>query len=594
MGRHTAPVPVQPTPETRGALRAQRDSTHRSKTDGAPRSAAEAAVRDIRLPRSTAAQLPIRGSGPQRPPAVEPRAASGTAAAAPPTDPVPVISAPSLSTAPLTAPSRPVRQRAVGRWAALAAGVVIAGSVAAQVAAPRLSADAAAAPAVSSSSTIDGTPADSATSGADPSASSSPSAQAPTEDVESWGDGFDGPALPQPTDEPGDPLTAVSAGPGDDPDGARSSIAPTPSRSDDVSDPAPSNGSPTSTSTSDPPPPSSTPSGSATLDPTPSTPSSSKPPSSESTPPSASSGSRPTSAPPAETAPALRTGIARTPQGGVVQLATGVYAVRDFGTDLNAADLERRGLHGAGSGRTVVTMARRSSSKSGAVPTHPYSTNQLYLLSTIGGTPGLSGFTLRATDQGHLFNGLRIGKATGVHVTDVRVEDVPGDAASPPGETFAINDWRTTGSVYRRIVVDSGGVGAAGFGANSSLDLTIEDSTFTGTASSSGAAIWQTRGITMNDVRIVDNRSGINFERSGGRIVLNRPVFRGNRLYDMQFGTDMAGGTVTVNDPVLAPGQKLVLNVPAKYHGHANGQRRSAIHVLVHGVDRTADLVRWR
>jgi hypothetical protein len=61
----------------------------------------------------------------------------------------------------------------------------------------------------------------------------------------------------------------------------------------------------------------------------------------------------------------------------------------------------------------------------------------------------------------------------------------------------------------------------------------------------------------------------------------------------MQFGTDLAGGTVTIVDPVLAPGQKLRLNVPLQYHGHTNGQKRSNIHVIVNGVDRTNDLVQY-
>jgi hypothetical protein len=178
-------------------------------------------------------------------------------------------------------------------------------------------------------------------------------------------------------------------------------------------------------------------------------------------------------------------------------------------------------------------------------------------------------------------------------VHDVKVQAVPGTTSFPPGETFVLNDWRTVGSVYSRITIDGAGVAAAGFGTNSSRNVTINDSTFTGTAHSSGAAMWQTTNITMNDVRIVNNRSGINFERSGGTIRLVRPVFRNNAHYDMQFGTDLGGGTVTIVDPVLAPGQKLRLNVPGNYHGHVNGQKRSNIHVIVNGVDRTKDLIQY-
>jgi hypothetical protein len=258
-----------------------------------------------------------------------------------------------------------------------------------------------------------------------------------------------------------------------------------------------------------------------------------------------------------------------------------------------AVDLQNRGIAGAGVDKTIIEMAPHSSTKAGSVPTTSMSSNQLVLLSTLGGTPGLSGFTLRATAQGHLYNGLRIGKTVGARVHDVKIEGVPGNASSPPGETSLFGDWRTDRSVYSRLTLDGSNVAAVGFAANSSTNVTVDDSTFTRTAYSSGAAIWQTTNITMNDVRIVDNRSGINFERSGGTITLNRPVFRNNRFYDMQFGTDLGGGTVTIVDPVLAPGQKLRLNVPANYHGHVNGQKRSNIRVIVHGVDRTNDLLQY-
>jgi hypothetical protein len=257
------------------------------------------------------------------------------------------------------------------------------------------------------------------------------------------------------------------------------------------------------------------------------------------------------------------------------------------------ADLGTDGLVGAGIGKTVIEMAPHSSTKAGDVPTTPYTTNQLYLVSTIGGTPGLSGFTVKATDQGHLYNGIRVGHATNARIHDVRIESVPGNNSFPPGETFVLNDWRTTGSVYDGITIDGGGVAAAGFGGNSSSDITIDNSTLTGMAYSSGAAFWQSRNITLNDVRIVDNRSGLNFERDTGSITLNRPTFSGNRLYDIQMGSDQGGADVVIQDPVLAAGQRIRMNVPADYHGGPNDQSRSRIHVYVNGVDRTNQLVQF-
>lgn len=289
----------------------------------------------------------------------------------------------------------------------------------------------------------------------------------------------------------------------------------------------------------------------------------------------------------------LRSIIRGASAGSLLQLQPSTYVLHDFDSQLMGADLGTDGIVGAGVDRTVIEMAPHSSTKAGDVPTAAYSTNQLYLLSTIGGTPGLSGFTVKATDQGHLYNGVRVGHATNARVHDVTIESVPGSNSFPPGETFVLNDWRTTGSVYDRITIDGGGVAAAGFGVNSSSDITIEDSTLTGTAYSSGAAFWQSRNITLNDVRIVDNRSGLNFERDTGSITLNRPTFSGNRLYDIQMGSDQGGADVVINDPVLAAGQKIRMNVPADYRGGGNNQSRSRIHVYVNGVDRTSQLVQF-
>lgn len=274
-------------------------------------------------------------------------------------------------------------------------------------------------------------------------------------------------------------------------------------------------------------------------------------------------------------------------------LNAGTYVMQDFDSQSMGVNLRNSGLKGAGSGSTTIEMTPHSSTKASTVPTTPFSTNQLFLLSTIGGTPGLSGFTLKATDQGHLYNGLRVGQATNARITDVKVVGVPGTTSSPPGETALLSDWRSTGSVYDGITIDGSGVAAAGFETNSSSDVTINNSTFTGTAYSSGGAFWETKNLTMNNVRIVNNRSGLNFERDTGTITLNKPTFSGNRFYDMQMGSDQGGANVIINDPVLAAGQKIRMNVPGSYNGGANNQLRSNIHVYVNGVDRTSQLVQF-
>ena len=289
---------------------------------------------------------------------------------------------------------------------------------------------------------------------------------------------------------------------------------------------------------------------------------------------------------------ALRATIRSGPAGRAL-LGAGSWTVDDFQANRHGADLPDAGLQGAGSGRTIIAMTPHTSTHKDDVPTAPFTTNPLNLLTTTGGSPQLGGFTLQATPQDHLYNGLRVGQATGLRASDIAVTGVPGSANYPPGETFAINDWRTVGSVWTRISVDGAGIGAAGLGANSSRDLTIRDSTFTGLRYSAGLALWQTTGITLDHISVVGNRAGINFERASGPITIRDSTFANNDKYDLQFMTDQAGGDVTIIDPVLAPGQQLRIHLPGRYSGQPNGQDRARIHVLTGGVDVTDRTIDW-
>jgi hypothetical protein len=254
-------------------------------------------------------------------------------------------------------------------------------------------------------------------------------------------------------------------------------------------------------------------------------------------------------------------------------------------------NLDHTGINGAGIDKTVIEMKPHTSTRSGLVPTARGTTNQLSLLQA-GGSPHLSNFTLRGTEQGHLYNGLRIGQASDARISNVKVTSVPGNDHMPPGETFGINDWRTTGSVYTGVEVDGGGVGAAGFGANSTRDITIRNSYFHDNPHSIGATFWQTNGITLEDVRSTNNRGGLNFERVSGSVRIVRPVLGGNSDSDLSFGSDQASAKVTIIDPKTTSGGKLRIRIYGSYNG-PNKQQRSDIKVLVNGVDRTAQLVQW-
>jgi hypothetical protein len=295
-----------------------------------------------------------------------------------------------------------------------------------------------------------------------------------------------------------------------------------------------------------------------------------------------------TSGVPAEAAGAARP-LAGALSGGA--LPSGVFRFSDFGSDLLGLDLTGR-LTGAGSGSTTIEMTPNSSSKRSRVPTKHWTTNQLSLVK-VSDASEISGFTLKGTDQGHLYNGLRVSRSTNPRISDVRVLSIPGGDDIPPGETFGINDYRTDGATYSNVEVDGSSISGAAFGTNDSNDVTVSGSSFHDAGHSNGATFWQTRNVTVRNTTSVDNKdAAFNFERVSGTVVLDHVTMRGNRLSDLRIDSDQSSATYRIIDPVL-DGKKLTIVMTPRYMGHANVQRKSDVHVIVGGVDRTAALVTW-
>lgn len=290
----------------------------------------------------------------------------------------------------------------------------------------------------------------------------------------------------------------------------------------------------------------------------------------------------------------FRSALSQVRPGQALALGTGTYALKDFGRDLLGVDVPGSvsGIAGQGVDRTVIEMTPHSSTHAKDVPTKAWSTNQLSLL-RVSGSPNLRDFTLRATEQGHLYNGLRLNHTTHARVTNVKVTGVPGNQDIPPGETFGINDFRTDGSVYSHVEVDGMGVGASGFATNSSSNVTIDHGYFHGSGAAHGATFWQTRDVTITDTTSVDNKDcGFNFERVSGTVNLIRPVMRNNKLADLRVVSDQASAKVTIVDPVFS-GPKLRIKLSKTYMGKPCLQRKEDIRVIIHGVDRTKDVVQW-
>ncbi|MFD1720813.1 hypothetical protein ACFSBI_04565, partial [Amnibacterium endophyticum] len=514
-----------------------------------------------------------------------PREARGTVAALPATGPVPQIAAPSLRTGPIPVVGQERVRRPVGRWFAVAAALVVAGGVVAQLTAQQSVAEPAAAVRAADTDTSDlpTTATDEVTT-----APASPSSSGPGSTASSSG-------VPTPTTSGGSPFVAVPVLPGEQPTepGAAGERGddPVPSPGDvDAGSPSADPSRATSSAPSRPARPSQSTSASPSA-PASTTAQPSDGPSASAA-PTESPESRPTAAPTGDASAVRSIRAAASDAGGKnLDLGAGTWRFDDFRDDLLGVHLSGS-LVGAGSSRTTIAMTPKSSSKRSSVPKKAWTTNQLSLLKVSGATR-LSGFTLRGTEQGHLYNGLRISKSSGTRITDVKVLSVPGNDDIPPGETFGINDFHTDGSRYSGVEVDGNGIASANFGTNSSKNTTIVDSWFHDSGHANGATFWQTRNVTVRDTRSTGNYdTGFNFERVSGDVLLDHVTVKGNRLAHLRINSDQGSADYRIVDPVF-DGPKLKILMTAKYMGHANLQKRSDVKVIISGVDRTDEVVQW-
>lgn len=339
-------------------------------------------------------------------------------------------------------------------------------------------------------------------------------------------------------------------------------------------------------------PPAPVPSDAPTSAPVPSPPPVSAPPAS---PPPVTAPPSVPSPTPTPTSTPLRPTVAAT-TSGTISLPAGLFDFADFlpdsGNNLLGVDLARGvSLQGAGPGSTVLQMTPNSSTRASSVPTAANTTNQLSLV-RVSGSPTISHLTLRGTEQGHLYNGLRLQQTVDARVQDVTVTGVPGSGRENPAETFGINDNQGLRTSYQDVTVDGQGVGASGLAFNSSSAVSVTDSTFTNNPYSAGITFWQTGGgITLTNVHSTANRTGLNFERTTGAVTIANPVFAKDGV-DLHLGSDSGSAQITVTDPAY-DGAKLRIQLSPQYRGVANTQLQSDVHVLVGGVDRTADVVQW-
>lgn len=293
---------------------------------------------------------------------------------------------------------------------------------------------------------------------------------------------------------------------------------------------------------------------------------------------------------PAEAA-SIRSMVTATRAGQIVKVGSGTYVWSNFGTDHIGLNLSGKGgLAGTGTASTVLEQAAHSSTYARIVPTAKGSNNPLYLLAATGGAK-LSNFWLKGTNQGHLYNGVKISRGYYASMTNVKITGVPGSGYNPPQETATINDQNGSHDTFSHITEDGQNLAALGFAANSASDVTVAYSSFVNNKYSAGGAFWQTHNVTLRNVVSKYNRTGLNFERCSGTITIANPTILGESNQDLYIGSDRASARIIITNPVYSG--HLRIRVPATYRGVANRQHKSDIHVIVNGVDRTSKVVTW-
>ncbi|GEM_PF-5564075 len=293
----------------------------------------------------------------------------------------------------------------------------------------------------------------------------------------------------------------------------------------------------------------------------------------------------------------IREVLAKVPSGKLLTLPPGTFNFNGFTARNNQCGLTVPstilGIAGSGIDQTIIRMTPSSSTSAGLVPPQSAapSTNQIYLMDMFNGSNQLlQGFTLEGTDQGHLYGGMFISTANAT-LSDLKVTGIPGDANTPPGETFGINVYNCSGMVGERLEVsgirtsDSVNVGAAPFGFNSASNATLTDCYFHDNWTST-FALWQSNAITTYNTRSLNNGSGsgihsahgINHERCydithwNPTVKINHDAPTSNAGYHMSMNNDLRDGLLTVHNPTWdhdsrLTGERFIIMSFATYRG---------------------------
>ena len=282
--------------------------------------------------------------------------------------------------------------------------------------------------------------------------------------------------------------------------------------------------------------------------------------------------------------------------GKILKLPAGVFEVSNFLNGSEAIVVPSRVKGIVGEGRNTILRVRANSSSYGwTVPQQGSGqTNQLYVLRmTDGNNQILSNLWVQGTEQGHLYNGIMVGRSgPGTKVENVLITGIPGNNGAPPGETFGLNWWRGSDSVTRNVEIDgyrwTGNsfasrvrgpkVGASPIGYNNHDNARLYD-VYTHDSDYGMPTFWLSNNATTWNLQSVRNAIGINHEESFG-IVHHQPVMYGSKTRrHVNFMSNRSDGTLTIigatNDEWISPsqsgpvgkGKKMLVLTPTNYTG---------------------------
>lgn len=187
-------------------------------------------------------------------------------------------------------------------------------------------------------------------------------------------------------------------------------------------------------------------------------------------------------------------------------------------------------------------MTPGSSTKAGSVPTTTGDTNEFHLIDMNRSNQVLKNLTLKGTNQGHFYNGLRIGNGSVSPQTGNVVDNVlfwgcwPGNQNFPPGETFGVDTNHTDGCRIINCELDGrdpdtgNRTGASPIGFNTSTNCYVAD-TYAHHGRTGMLTFWQCSNIHTVRYRCVSTASGsgvfsgsgINHEQVSGEILHESP-----------------------------------------------------------------------